>query len=127
MAPSRHAPWYLRASFAIAALVSSQPGLAQHSPATSPADAALRAGQFDRAATLLEQAAKAGDAEAQYKLASLYRMGRGVEQDEAAAFRWMKSAALQGHADAQRRSGSGRRVPGWRRRPPTAAAKQRSS
>ena len=101
MAPSRHAPWYVRASFALAALVSSQPGLAQRSPATSPADAALRAGQFDRAATLLEQAAKAGDAEAQYKLASLYRMGRGVEQDEAAAFRWMKSAALQGHADAQ--------------------------
>jgi hypothetical protein len=44
----------------LAALVSSQPGLAQPSPATAPADAALRAGQFDRAATLLEQAAKAG-------------------------------------------------------------------
>src|SRR6185312_1800004 len=69
--------------------------------AISAADAALRAGAFDRAANLLEQQAKAGDPEAQYKLASLYRLGRGVEQDEAAAFRWMKAAAERGHADAQ--------------------------
>src|SRR5262245_37821686 len=76
-------------------------GSAQQLPANAAAEAALRAGQFDRAAALLEHQAKAGDAEAQYKLASLYRLGRGVEQNDAAAFRWMKLAAGQGHADAQ--------------------------
>ena len=74
-------------------------GSAQEVPAS--AESALRAGQFQRAAALFEQQAKAGDAEAQYRLASLYRLGRGVEQDDAAAFRWMKLAAGQGHADAQ--------------------------
>src|SRR5262245_9564609 len=101
MAPPRYAgPCSGLASVALVALLAANAGLAQQS-ATAAADAALRAGAFDRAANLLQQQAKAGDAEAQYKLASLYRLGRGVEQDEAAAFRWMKLAAGQGHADAQ--------------------------
>ena len=58
-------------------------------------------GNFARAAALLEQRAQGGDAEAQYQLASLYRSGRGVAQDDAAAFRWMKAAAEKGHANAQ--------------------------
>ena len=64
-------------------------------------ESALRAGNFDRAAELLEQRAQGGDVEAQYQLASLYRSGRGVAQDDAAAFRWMKAAAEKGHAKAQ--------------------------
>jgi hypothetical protein len=87
-------------SFALTAVLAANTGLAQQS-AISAADAALRAGAFDRAANVLQQQAKAGDPEAQYRLASLYRLGRGVEQDEAAAFRWMKSAAERGHAEAQ--------------------------
>lgn len=62
---------------------------------------AVRTGSIDEAVVLLEQSAKAGDAEAQYKLASLYRSGRGVERDDATAFFWMKEAAGRGHARAQ--------------------------
>src|SRR5215510_1861037 len=101
MAPPRYAgPCSGLASVALVALLAANAGLAQQSPSAA-ADAALRTGAFERAANLLEQQAKAGDPEAQYKLASLYRLGRGVEQDEAAAFRWMKSAAERGHAEAQ--------------------------
>lgn len=56
-------------------------------------DQAVRAGNFGRAATLLQESAEAGSAEAQYQLASLYRSGRGVPQDERLAFKWMKAAA----------------------------------
>lgn len=101
MAPPRYAlAGSALASFALTAVLAANAGLAQQS-AISAADAALRAGAFDRAANVLQQQAKAGDLEAQYRLASLYRLGRGVEQDEAAAFRWMKSAAERGHAEAQ--------------------------
>ena len=101
MAPPRYAlAGSALAIFALTAVLAANTGLAQQS-AISAADAALRAGAFDRAANVLQQQAKAGDPEAQYRLASLYRLGRGLEQDEAAAFRWMKSAAERGHAEAQ--------------------------
>ena len=61
----------------------------------------MRAGNFDLAASLLEQRAQSGDVEAQYQLASLYRSGRGVAHDDVAAFQWMKAAAEKGHAKAQ--------------------------
>src|SRR5262245_14115597 len=100
MAPPSYATrWRALASLAMLVLAANA-ALAQQS-ATPAADAALRAGAFDRAANLLAEQAKAGDPEAQYKLASLYRLGRGVEQDDVAAFRWMKSAAERGHAEAQ--------------------------
>jgi TPR repeat protein len=85
-------------------LASPHAGLAQQanqSPLSLQADSALRIGNFGHAAELLEQRARAGDLEAQYQLASLYRSGRGVIQDDAAAFFWMKSAAESGHAKAQ--------------------------
>src|SRR5215472_6297411 len=79
------------------------PSLAQQAPGTpsSQVDGALRTGNFDRAAALLEERAQTGDVEAQYQLASLYRSGRGVGQDDVAAFRWMKAAAEKGHVRAQ--------------------------
>ena len=64
-------------------------------------DSAVRTGQFDRAAAILQRAAEAGNPDAQYELASLYRSGRGVPQDDALAFRWMKAAAEKGHQKAQ--------------------------
>ena len=39
--------------------------------------------------------------EAQYLLSSFYRSGRGVRQDDALAFKWMKAAAERGHTRAQ--------------------------
>ena len=135
MAPPRYAVTCCGlAAFALMLALAANTCFAQPSP-TSAADAALRTGAFDRAANLLEQQAKAGDAEAQYKLASLYRLGRGVPHDEAAAFRWMKSAAERGHAEAQLNLAKStwraavlppmwpRRAPGWRGRRPTAAAR----
>lgn len=49
------------------------------------------------AARWFEQAANMGHAPAQYRLAGLYREGRGVAKDPAAAFQWFDRAATQGH------------------------------
>ena len=64
-------------------------------------DQAIRTGDFGRAAALLQKPAESGNSEAQYRLGSLYRSGRGVSQDEALAFKWMKAAAERNHANAQ--------------------------
>lgn len=69
-------------------------------PGEAAIDSALRSGAFDKAATLLQRRAKTGDFEAQYQLASLYRAGRGVAQDDTLAFKWMKRAAEGGHIRA---------------------------
>jgi hypothetical protein len=53
------------------ALLTSLPSLAQQTPPGTPSsqvDSALRTGNFDRAATLLEARAQSGDVEAQYQL-----------------------------------------------------------
>lgn len=52
-----------------------------------------------RAAQFLAEA-QAGQAKAQYLLAELYRSGRGVDTDLAAAAGWYRKAALQGHVPA---------------------------
>ncbi|MBQ7502486.1 sel1 repeat family protein [bacterium] len=45
--------------------------------------------------------ARKGDADAQYKLACCYDMGKGVRKDETAAALLYLEAAKQGHAEAQ--------------------------
>lgn len=45
--------------------------------------------------------AEAGDRRAQSRLGVMYRVGRGVEQDDAQAFRWLREAALAGDPAAQ--------------------------
>jgi soluble lytic murein transglycosylase-like protein len=55
-----------------------------------------------RAAALYCQAAKLGDAEAQFNLAWMYANGRGVERDDALAATFFDLAARQGHEHAQR-------------------------
>src|SRR6516225_7033263 len=62
---------------------------------------AIRLGRYDTALKLLEPAARAGNADAQYRLASFYRSGLGTKPDPALAFRWMKSSAEAGHTKAQ--------------------------
>lgn len=49
---------------------------------------------------LLERAEQ-DDVDAQTELGSRYYTGRGVEQDDAAAVRWIRRAAEQGHAPAE--------------------------
>jgi ankyrin repeat protein len=79
-----------------------QAGSAQGDRKGTPGiDSAVRSGQFEQAAAILRRAAEGGNAEAQYELASLYRSGRGVPQDDEQSFRWMKAAAEKGHQKAQ--------------------------
>jgi TPR repeat protein len=96
--------------FLIAAVAAAIPGNVATSSAqaagddrtiASAIDHAVRSGDFSRAAAALRKLAEQGNAEAQYRLAGLYRLGHGVPQDDASAFRWMKAAAEQNHAAAQ--------------------------
>lgn len=58
--------------------------------------------RFDKSAVpAIEQAAEAGDAQAQFQLGALYANGKGVTQDSAQAERWLRSAAEQGWVAAQ--------------------------
>ncbi|MDX1424574.1 MAG: tetratricopeptide repeat protein [Kiloniellales bacterium] len=63
----------------------------------------------------LRALAEAGDPDAQYALAHAYHLGRGVDQDMAAALHWYRMAALQGDERAQLALGDqyriGRAVP----------------
>ena len=59
-----------------------------------------------QAAASFEQAAKQGNADAQYKLGVMYENGQGVEQDYRRAAQWYEKAALQGHAQAQYQLGN---------------------
>ena len=49
----------------------------------------------------LMTSAETGDARAQYLLSTLYRTGRGVDQDPYSAFYWCKLAAEEGVLEAQ--------------------------
>jgi hypothetical protein len=58
--------------------------------------------KFDKSTIpAIEQAAEAGDAEAQFKLGALYANGKGVKQDSRVAARWLRKAAKQGWTAAQ--------------------------
>ena len=45
--------------------------------------------------------AKDGDAEAQYNLGNLYRLGHGFSENDKTAVEWYTFAAKQGHSSAQ--------------------------
>jgi TPR repeat protein len=97
--------WLLVAATLLPAIgAGSAPSFAQatsgENATMSPVDQAVRTGDFGRAATLLRKLADAGNPEAQYRLASLYRTGRGVPQDDLLAFKWMKAAAERNHGSA---------------------------
>lgn len=49
--------------------------------------------------------ARAGDSEAQYRVANRYRDGRDVDPDPTEALRWYRRAAEQGHAKAENNLG----------------------
>lgn len=74
---------------------------AQEQKKSGAVESPVRSGAYAEAAALLEKHARAGNADAQYQLASLYRIGRGVAHDDAEAFRWMRQAAKAGHVRAQ--------------------------
>jgi len=58
--------------------------------------------KFDKSTIpAIEQAAEAGDAEAQFKLGALYANGKGVKQDSNTAAKWLRKSAKQGWFPAQ--------------------------
>src|SRR6266478_64705 len=94
--------WLLPAATLVAGSAASFAQVASDETAIMNAiDHTVRTREFDRAATVLRKFAESGNSEAQYRLASLYRIGRGVPQDDLLAFKWMKAAAEQNHANAQ--------------------------
>jgi TPR repeat protein len=65
------------------------------------AEQAVRERRFADAAAIWEELAREGLPEAQYRLGSLYRSGRGVPVDHAKAAEWFLAAAKVGHPKAQ--------------------------
>ncbi len=70
-------------------------------PQTEDPFAAYQRGDFAAAARGFASLAQAGDRDAQYALAVLYELGRGVQRDLPAAVNWYRRSAAQGLADAQ--------------------------
>jgi uncharacterized protein len=58
-------------------------------------------GSYEEAFNIFLPLAKAGDAQAQISVASMYLSGHGVQQDFAEAAKWYRPAAEQGHSLAQ--------------------------
>ena len=85
---------------AFAALMCAVPAQAQPA-AIDQAHAAWASGDFASAARLYLPLARAGNADAQFRLAEMTDEGEGVQEDERAALKWYQLAAGQGHADAQ--------------------------
>lgn len=68
--------------------------------------AASSRGDYVAAMASWRPLAEEGDADAQYRVAVLYDLGRGVTQDHQAAVLWYRKAADQGHANAQHNLGT---------------------
>ena len=65
------------------------------------ARSAVRVRDYTTAAAIYRGLAEAGDPEARYQLATLYRSGLGVEMNAAESRTLLRQAADQGYADAQ--------------------------
>ena len=62
---------------------------------------AFNSTEYDKALTIWQPLADAGDAESQYGLGMMYGNGFGVPMDDALALKWYGMAAEQGHSGAQ--------------------------
>src|SRR5260370_3228263 len=60
-------------------------------------DRAVRTAEFGGAAIVLRKFAESRNSEAQYRLASLYRLGHCVPRDDLLGVKWMKATASQHH------------------------------
>lgn len=73
-------------------------------PATADVKAGVDAwsrGDYRKAVEEWRGPATAGDADAQFNMGQAYKLGRGVNIDQAIATEWYRKAALQNHAQAQ--------------------------
>jgi uncharacterized protein len=67
---------------------------------------AIEKGDYDKAVLLISDLAIDGNATAQYELALLYEVGKGVGKSEEEAVNWFSEAADQGNKQAQHKLGS---------------------
>lgn len=67
---------------------------------------AYRQQDYAKAAAVWRELADKGNAEAQYRLGTLYAEGKGVEQNDATAMTWFLRAAEKGNALAQYNAGA---------------------
>lgn len=79
----------------------SMPAFAQEDEAFEKGVAAFEIGKYKEAISHWEPAAEEGNVDALVNLAQLYRLGLGVEQDDAKAFELYEKAAQEGSDDAQ--------------------------
>lgn len=63
--------------------------------------ASLALGDYQTALQELQPLARQGNANAQFKLAQMYRLGEGIPQDNAEAAKWYGRAAKQGDSISQ--------------------------
>ena len=96
MAGARH---YL--SVLLISLLLSQPVCSDGEKSLAEVETLIRMRDYAGAAHRLEPLAARGNPEAQYRLAGLYRVGRGVRKNVDKAGSLYLEAALAGHADAQ--------------------------
>lgn len=64
---------------------------------------AYNAGLYDLAAQEFQREAKAGDAEAQFRLGTMYADGVWLSKSREHAVEWLEKAAAQGHGGALER------------------------
>jgi TPR repeat protein len=80
----------------LASLGLSTPALAQDAAVKAGVDAYNR-GDYAGALQAWRPAAEKGDADAEYNVGQIYKLGRGVPVDMVEAEKWYRLAALQGH------------------------------
>ena len=79
---------------------------ALHASWLDSAITAYNTGDYEKAIRILKPKAEDGEADANYYLGQIYRMGRGVEPDNSKAKNYYLEAANLDHVDAQRNLGS---------------------
>ena len=60
----------------------------------------MEAGRFEAAMEAFEGPARAGNADAEELIGTLYALGLGVRRDDVRALEWYRRAAMKGHAGA---------------------------
>jgi len=82
-------------------LILSAPATSNDEAALDEVDKLVRLRNYPEAVNRLQTLAQQGNPEAQFRLAGLYRSGRGVERDLSKSHELYYKAALTGHAQAQ--------------------------
>ena len=85
----------------LSCLMLATPAWSDHDPALREIEKLIRLRDYSEAVTRLATLAHKGNTEAQYRLAGLYRTGKGVNRDLVEAQELYRRAALAGSPDAQ--------------------------